>query len=374
MPSVDYDHGELEHILVRENLKLKTNSFLTFSSPLFAPSFPTGTIDLETMMSSDAQIHSGNRLQLHVQLTFDDVKIKYPAGRNIIEDLGVMLCNSEVLPLYLVPAGRLIEPQIWSQLRLDASLSISGIDIEGGEGRGYQDGYLLDLIRKHDANVDAPGDFPSACLESIRLVFRFSTCRRTRVLPNTQRLVKVAGHDVGQTGMLNINATNDHLDSHLDSAQLLQAWPREHINAPGQENHRQTGSLPDTESLSWDESYFPTTAAWLATSQTKVSPNPSQSSMTGSLHSSRPSSEKSIFIIHEATFENVVNLLNASLSLLICDRRNAKRRGVILSSDSGFSRLVAISPVFFSPGYLEVQFIVKMVLRGAVPLTLTSTK
>lgn len=110
MHAVRYDHGELEHILDRENLKLVTISFITLSSPLLAPASCTGTIELETLLSSDVWIHSGNRLQLHVQLIFDDVKVSYPAGGNFIEDLGGMLCSSEVLPLNLVPAEWLTGP------------------------------------------------------------------------------------------------------------------------------------------------------------------------------------------------------------------------------------------------------------------------
>lgn len=54
-------------------------------------------------------------------------------------------------------------------------------------------------------------------------------------------------------------------------------------------------------------------------------------------------------------FEHFSELLDASLRLIVCDRETFKYQGVILSKDTGFPRLVCISPALFSPYYLKVS-------------------
>jgi len=56
----------------------------------------------------------------------------------------------------------------------------------------------------------------------------------------------------------------------------------------------------------------------------------------------------------KVSLEYLVRILDASLRLMICDREVPKREGVILSKDTGFPRLVDISPAVFSPRFLEV--------------------
>ena len=74
---------------------------------------------------------------------------------------------------------------------------------------------------------------------------------------------------------------------------------------------------------------------------------------TPSFKSSTPPSEYST---HKVDFEELVRIVNASLHIMICDRRPAKAGGIILSSDKGYPKLAALSPALFSPGYARVSY------------------
>lgn len=97
MPSELYDLGELEHIHNNQNLKLRTNISITLSSAENLPLLLSNVLDLETLISSGTWIAGGNRLQFHIKFFFDDIVIPELAGKSFTEDVGVMLCNAEVV-------------------------------------------------------------------------------------------------------------------------------------------------------------------------------------------------------------------------------------------------------------------------------------
>ncbi len=99
MTSKVYNLGELEHIHNSQNLKLRTNVFITLYSCESFPLLSSNQIGLETLISSGVWIAGGNRVQFHVQLLFDDIVISDVAGGDVVEDIGVMLCGADVLIL-----------------------------------------------------------------------------------------------------------------------------------------------------------------------------------------------------------------------------------------------------------------------------------
>ena len=100
MPSVVRVHelGELEHIFVKYNLKLKTSCCITLSSSQASDyEFPLHIQDLDALISSGTWVAGTNRLRLHVELLFDDIAVSGSSVSQATEDIGVVLCNAEVL-------------------------------------------------------------------------------------------------------------------------------------------------------------------------------------------------------------------------------------------------------------------------------------
>ena len=91
------DVGTLEYVHNGQNLKLRTNVKINlspsngFSHPFALPS------DLESLICAGTWIAGGNRLQMQVEIILDDIVVSQSSGGNIMEDIGVMLCNAEVL-------------------------------------------------------------------------------------------------------------------------------------------------------------------------------------------------------------------------------------------------------------------------------------
>ena len=98
MPSVVHRLGELEHIYDRHNLKLKTNGYITLSSTQYS-NYPLYSEfqNLDALISSGTWTAGANRLWLHVELLFDDISVLGSSISQITEDIGVALCNAEVL-------------------------------------------------------------------------------------------------------------------------------------------------------------------------------------------------------------------------------------------------------------------------------------
>ena len=98
MPSVVHDLGELEHIYNKHNLKVGTNGCITLSSPRSSDyPFCSGVQSLDDLISSGTWIAGANRLRLHVELLFYDIAVSGSTVSQATEDIGVVLCNAEVL-------------------------------------------------------------------------------------------------------------------------------------------------------------------------------------------------------------------------------------------------------------------------------------
>jgi hypothetical protein len=98
MPSMVLALGELEHIYNKQNLKLRTNGSISFSSAQ-AHDIPLigGPQDLEALVSSGTWVAGGNRLQICFHIFFDDIVVSESNTPDVIEHLGFALCNTGVL-------------------------------------------------------------------------------------------------------------------------------------------------------------------------------------------------------------------------------------------------------------------------------------
>ena len=97
MPSAAYTLGELEQVCDRQNLKLRNSGFIKISSPhAFKFPFSVNFQDLETLVSSKVWVAGGNQLQIEILLFFDDIGISGYENLDVTEELGIVLCNTEV--------------------------------------------------------------------------------------------------------------------------------------------------------------------------------------------------------------------------------------------------------------------------------------
>ncbi|KAK0514218.1 hypothetical protein JMJ35_002835 [Cladonia borealis] len=335
MSSATYNLGELEHVYDRQNLKLTNNGFIRISSPQ-ASEFPFSLHfrDLETLVSSKVWIAGGNQLQIEIHISFDDIEISGQENFDVTEELGMVLCNAE----------------IWSQLNLNASLSLpeSPIDKEPSLKR-----ILITLTGQPSShmNVQPPAGVPSARLESVSFTMKLSTCRRTR-LPMKERK-----HLAMREGNVNESQTRKPYDGRESLDRRRDLPCRSYILVPmigedAQTEHRtKSGPLIGSNELpsaSWHtvSGTISTTRSLDSMSATK--PLQSAKACTPSFKTSTPHSEYST---HKVDLEELFKIVNASLHIMVCDRRPAKAGGIILSSDEGYPKLAALSPALFSPGY-----------------------
>ena len=68
------------------------------------------------------------------------------------------------------------------------------------------------------------------------------------------------------------------------------------------------------------------------------------------------SSSRYVYSTHNVDLEELFKIVNASLQIMICNRRPAKAGGIVVSSDEGYPKLAALSPALFSPGYAQVSY------------------
>lgn len=98
MPSVVHCLGELEHIYDKHNLKLRTNGRITLSSPQSSDDDSSSNVQgLDALISSGTWTAGVNRLQLHVELLFDDIEVSDSSASQATEDIGVVFRSAEVL-------------------------------------------------------------------------------------------------------------------------------------------------------------------------------------------------------------------------------------------------------------------------------------
>ena len=204
------------------------------------------------------------------------------------------------------------------------------------------------------SNVNPPRSVPSVRLEAVNLVFSLSTCRRIRTKSQGQHGSNQTKHD--QKRSQGIRNAEDSLELAWESGQLSTARPSVVNDTPSDDqSHGASLEIGATSTL-WNQNRSQSAMTTPFGSQRSDSSIASLNSVRCSSYSSSQDSLHRSYVVQEVKFEHVLRLLNDSLSIAFCDRRPRKSRGVIVSKDTGFPRLDAISPALFSPGYLEVGF------------------
>ena len=90
--------GRFEHVYKKQGLSLKTNSSIRLLSPqTFLSSFVNNIQSLDSIISSEAWVAAGNRLLFDFHVSFACISVAGSTEADIIEDLGVVLRDAEVL-------------------------------------------------------------------------------------------------------------------------------------------------------------------------------------------------------------------------------------------------------------------------------------
>lgn len=242
--------------------------------------------------------------------------------------------------------------QIWSQLHQSASLSL---DESNGDQAVHCSQFSLSLRRKASELLDVqpPRGVPSAYLEAVKVFLSFSTCRRIRALSKTQGRDKGHRKRRGQRGSRTLLATEISAEQSRNNPWPSDDWSPLDIDDEGGVHNCRVGVENEDFSLLWTPFSSPSTTI-LTSSQNSDSSHSSLNSAESIFNSFNTTSSRLNFTAHDVKFEDILRMMNDSLSIVISDRRPRNAGGIILSGDTGFPRLEAISPAIFSPGYLEV--------------------
>ncbi len=244
--------------------------------------------------------------------------------------------------------------QIWSQLNLNASLSLPESPIDKGPSLKR---LLITLTGQPSSHtsVQPPAGVPSARLESVSFTMKLSTCRRTRLPMKEQKHLALREWNVNESQTrkpYDIRESSDRCrdlpcQSHILGRMIGRDEQGEHLSKSGL-------PLGSNELPSASRHIVSGTPSIMRSSDSMSSIKILQSAeaCTPSLESSTPRSEYST---HKVDLEDLFKIVNASLHIMICGRRPAKAGGIVLSSDEGYPKLAALSPALFSPGYARVS-------------------
>lgn len=242
--------------------------------------------------------------------------------------------------------------QIWSQLGLDATHSLCGDDAEGSS---LSDDFIVTLTAKvtRHTNVNAPSIVPSACLEGVSLHFDLSACRRTRNSSSSQDQSTVLNSQAPYTTSFDLQGSNN-MDAACESPQSKQQCSRGDPDLHGREQDWARSSSKERRSIAQIAPVSPSLADATPATQCSRSGIASLSLETERSYPPCGSWHPQKYTTQKVKFEHVLGILDASLRLTICGRTTFKSEGIILSKDSGFPRLVGVSPALFSPHFHEV--------------------
>ena len=204
-------------------------------------------------------------------------------------------------------------------------------------------------------NVQPPASVPSARLESVSFTMKLSTCRRTR-LPIKERK-QLAMREGNVNGSQSWEPCDDReklyslrdmpCQSHILVPMIGEDEQTEHLSESGP----MVGSK-DLPSASWHTVSGMTSTMRFVQS---MSPTKTLQPAEGCKPSPESSTSRFKYSTHKVDLEELFKIVNASLHVMICDRRPAKAGGIVLSGDEGYPKLAALSPALFSPGYARVS-------------------
>ena len=245
--------------------------------------------------------------------------------------------------------------QIWSQLKLNASLSMPENPIDKGQSPKT---LLITLTGQPSShtNIQPPTGVPSARLESVSFTMKFSTCRRTR-LPIKKRK-QLMTHE----GSVNESQNRIPYESRESLDRRWKLPCQLHMQVRMIDGDEQGEHLTESSLLIGSEQ-LPSASRYIVSGTTSTMQSLDSMSSTKTLQSAEactPSFESSAphskYSTHKVDLDELFKIVDASLQIMICDRRPAKAVGIILSSDEGYPKLAALSPALFSPGYARVSY------------------
>ena len=248
--------------------------------------------------------------------------------------------------------------QIWSQLNLNASLSLPENETDNGPSAKT---LLITLTRQpsRHTNIQPPTGVPSARLESVSFTMKFSTCRRTRRPMKEWKQLTMHEWRVNESQTRIPYQNRECLDrcwslackSHILGCMIGGDEQKELITESGLLMCPVELPLASKRVVSGKPS---TMRSWDNMLSTKTSQ--SAEACTPPFESSAPHSKYSS---HKVDLDGFIKLVNASLHVMICGHRPTKAGGIILSSDEGYPKLATLSPVLFAPGYARVSYAVE---------------
>lgn len=242
--------------------------------------------------------------------------------------------------------------QIWSQLNLNASLSLPESPTDKGPSLKR---LLITLTGQPSShmNFQPPAGVPSARLEFVSFTMKLSTCRRTRLPMKERKQLAMREQDV------NGNHTRKPYDSRESLDQRRDLPCQSHILGRMIDVDEQGEQLSKSGSLNelpWALRHIVSRTTTTMRSLDSMSSTKILQSAEACTLSPESSTFPSEYSTHKVELEELFKIVNASLHIMICDRRPAKGGGIVLSSDEGYPKLAALSPALFSPGYARVSY------------------
>ena len=249
--------------------------------------------------------------------------------------------------------------QIWSQLNLNASLSLPENQTDNGLSAKTLLITLTGQLSSHKT-IQPPAGVPSARLESVSFTMKFSTCRRTRLPTKERKQLTMHERSVNKSQSRILYQSRECLDRRWNLA--CQSHILACMNGGDEQRELITESDlligPVELPLASKREFVSGTTSTVRSLDSTLSTKTSQSAeaCTPSFESSAPRSKYST---HNVDLDELFKIVNASLHVMICGHRPAKAGGIVLSSDEGYPKLATLSPVLFAPGYARVSYTVE---------------
>lgn len=244
--------------------------------------------------------------------------------------------------------------QMWSQLGLDASLSLPENDVGTQQ---YPNKLIISLTRQaaSQADVKPPSGVPSVCLENISMVLCLSTCRRSRLSSKARADSNKSRDTLNENAALGAHLRCNNVDKRWDSHMLSLKWAQD-IRDPSEERSRFGIAKAEL-----NPSRIMTDPFSMKTSPTisgsTVSSKSSLSQSTDGMYITGRCPQRHGYAIHEISFRDLLMMVDMSLRTMISGHLATRSVGIILSSDAGYPKLVDASPALFCPGYFKVSLL-----------------
>ena len=241
--------------------------------------------------------------------------------------------------------------QIWSQLGLDASLSVPGYGT-GNKVSAHNFSICLTRQLSSNTNVKLPAAVQSACLDNIEVKLEFSNCS----VANDSKRQNL--HPATRNSLESLMALeSDFLPRNPCESQTVERAEIEASNALGL-NHNfwyQRQTFPQERNDDRSSCSSLTTVIINTDSLLNDSSELSTSHAIDEERLSKTSAMWNNQTSHKVPFQVLVRLVDASLRMMISEYRIPKSSNLMLASTDGKPKLNLISPSTFRPGFAQVR-------------------